>query len=814
MSRALLAGLVGLLALVPGAADGARAPGRGGLVEVVVLLKTPPLALAHTGRFEASTHASRLSLRAAASVAYLRRLSADQRVLEQRIRAAVPSVRVSWRYRVTLDGLAVVVRRRDVGRLAALAGVAALYPSVRYHARLDRSPGVIGAPQLWGPTLASAGQGMKIGIIDQGVDQTHPFFNPAGFSYPPGFPKGQIAYTTPKVIVARVFAPPLRSAGAGKAMTIPFDPADSHGTHVAGIAAGDFGVKATVGGQRRRLSGVAPKAYIGNYRALTVPTPDFATDGNAPEIAAAIEAAVNDGMDVINLSLGEPEVEPSRDLVVQAIDGAAAAGVVPVIAAGNDFGDFGVGSVGSPGSADGAITVAASTKTDEIADFSSSGPAPVSLRLKPDVTAPGVTIVSSMPADFGLWRPLNGTSMAAPHVAGAAALLRQRHPAWTVDELKSALVQTGAPVYTNGSHRDETSVLREGGGLVDLPRADAPLLFASPSSVSLGLLQTGQSVSRRISLADAGGGAGTWSVSLSQQVSHPAVTLGVPATVSVPGELDLSAVAAGSAGGLDLTGFVVLRRGSDVRRIPYWVSVSAAALASEPHRMISGAGVYRGDTSGKPALVSAYRYPRGGERLPGPEQVFRFVLTRPAANFGAAVVAGAAGIQPVVVAAGDESRLVGYTGLPVYLNPYTSRFGSAVRVAGAVRPAPGAYDVVIDSTGAGGPFAFRFWVDDVTPPTLRLLTPRLARGAELTLSALDAGAGVDPASIAVKIDGAAVRARYSARAGRITVTSGTLGPGRHKLTVVAADFQEAKNMEDVPYILPNTAVLRTTFVVP
>ena len=161
---------------------------------------------------------------------------------------------------------------------------------------------------------------------------------------------------------------------------------------------------------------------------LTVPTANFGLNGNAPEIAAGIEAAVRDGMDVINLSLGEPEIEPSRDLVVAAIDAAADAGVVPVIAAGNDFDDFGYGSVCSPGSAAKAITAAAVTKQLAIASFSSGGPTPVSLAMKPDVSAPGVDITSSVPPHAGTWASFSGTSMATPHVAGAAALLLQRHP--------------------------------------------------------------------------------------------------------------------------------------------------------------------------------------------------------------------------------------------------------------------------------------------------------------------------------------------------------------------------------------------------
>src|SRR6185503_1911984 len=121
---------------------------------------------------------------------------------------------------------------------------------------------------------------------------------------------------------------------------VPFDPEQSeHATHVAGIAAGDYSPGAIAA--RGPLSGVAPNAYLGNYKVLTVPTENFGLNGNSPEIAAGIEAAVRDGMDVINLSLGEPEIEPTRDLVVTAINAAAAAGVVPAVAAGNEFSDFG-----------------------------------------------------------------------------------------------------------------------------------------------------------------------------------------------------------------------------------------------------------------------------------------------------------------------------------------------------------------------------------------------------------------------------------------------------------------------------------------
>src|SRR6185312_12458366 len=101
-------------------------------------------------------------------------------------------------------------------------------------------------------------------------------------------------FTTPKVIVARSFAP---AAETWRYANTPFDPINSdHATHVAGIAAGDSNTTATLSGTHYRVSGVAPMAQIGNYKVLTIPTADVGLDGNSPEIAAGIEAAVKDGM--------------------------------------------------------------------------------------------------------------------------------------------------------------------------------------------------------------------------------------------------------------------------------------------------------------------------------------------------------------------------------------------------------------------------------------------------------------------------------------------------------------------------------------
>ena len=106
-----------------------------------------------------------------------------------------------------------LLRPAEVRALRRVSGVTAVYPNLRYHALSDTVPEVIGAPGVWGSDLAGAGVGVKVGVIDDGIDQHHPFFAPRGLVAPPGFPKGMRAYTTGKVIVAarvrgsRSFAP-------------------------------------------------------------------------------------------------------------------------------------------------------------------------------------------------------------------------------------------------------------------------------------------------------------------------------------------------------------------------------------------------------------------------------------------------------------------------------------------------------------------------------------------------------------------------------------------------------------------------------
>ena len=345
----------------------ARGASQRGQTRVIVTLDDPPLAVA-APRAAYRKVGSRRKLNLAGSFArtYLARLETAQRAAIASLQAAIPEASVSRRYRLILNGFAVSLPYEKLPELLELDVAEHVYPSYSYTRLMNRGPSVIGAPQF--STLTGAkGEGVKVAVVDDGVDHEHPFLSPEGFSYPPGFPKGPGGSTTPKVIVARGFAGP----GANSA---PLDRDQSfHGTFVAGVIAGraDTDVPA---GQRgfcveaaggchpavQDLSGVAPRAYIGNYRVFNVPFPlGGCCSGTTPEIVAAFEAAVADGMDVINFSGGGPQADPRTDAMIPAVANVVRAGVVPVISAGNDRDFFGLGTTGSPATAPEAISVGA-----------------------------------------------------------------------------------------------------------------------------------------------------------------------------------------------------------------------------------------------------------------------------------------------------------------------------------------------------------------------------------------------------------------------------------------------------------------------
>src|SRR5439155_14010026 len=165
-------------------------------------------------------------------------------------------------------------------------------------------------------------------------------------------------------------------------------------------------------------------------------------------------------------------------------------GTLFVIAAGNSGRPF---TVGTPGAADAALTVGSVTKSDELSYFSSQGPRVGDFAVKPDLTAPGSDIIAARAAGTSMGNPVDqyytsasGTSMATPHVTGAAALLAQQHPAWRAAEVKAALASAAAP-------RADLSVYQQGTGRLDVGRAVAQPVVATTGSLNFGLLHWPQS---------------------------------------------------------------------------------------------------------------------------------------------------------------------------------------------------------------------------------------------------------------------------------------------------------------------------------
>jgi hypothetical protein len=169
-------------------------------------------------------------------------------------------------------------------------------------------------------------------------------------------------------------------------------------------------------------------------------------------------------------------------------------------------------------------------------------------------------------------------------------------------------------------------------------------------------------------------------------------------------------------------------------------------------------------------------------------------------------------VSPRLVVAGDENRLTGFTALPVNDNPY-QLYGVVEPVVGAIAPAIGEYDVVFDTPAGAHPgkFTFRAWLNDVSPPATRVLTRVVRRGSPIRVAVSDRGSGVDPRSIVLSVD--AARPKFSFKRGVLSVPTTGLSAGKHQLRFVVSDYQEAKNMENVGPILPNTRFVAATITV-
>ncbi|SCF28496.1 Serine protease, subtilisin family [Micromonospora purpureochromogenes] len=306
-------------------------------------------------------------------------------------------------------------------------GIAKLWLDGRVTANLKESVPQIGAPEAW--AAGYDGRGAKVAVLDTGIDASHPdLVNQidAKVSFVPGEDTSDV---------------------------------NGHGTHVASTIVGTGAASDGV------YKGVAPGADLVVGKVL-----GNQGYGQDSWVLAGMQWAAESGADVVSMSLSDPTLSDGTDPMAVAVDTLSAQyGTLFVIAAGN----AGPQSIGTPSSAASALTVGAVDKQDRLAPFSSTGPLVRSGALKPDITAPGVNITAArsqqMTTGTGLYRTISGTSMATPHVSGAAAILAQRHPDWSGAQLKEALMSSakglaaGYTPYQVGTGRvDVAAAVRTG----------------------------------------------------------------------------------------------------------------------------------------------------------------------------------------------------------------------------------------------------------------------------------------------------------------------------------------------------------------
>ncbi|SCF46017.1 S8 family serine peptidase [Micromonospora mirobrigensis] len=338
-----------------------------------------------------------------------------------------------------LGGLWSALRAQGAGVAAATAsgrlgaGVERVWLDGRVHPVLDRSVAQIGAPAAW--AAGRDGAGVKVAVLDTGIDAGHPDL-------------------ADRIADSRDFT------GAGGVAD-----GHGHGTHVASIIAGSG---AAAGGTRK---GVAPGARLVVGKVL-----DDSGSGYDSWIIEGMEWAARSGARVVSMSLGGSPTDGTDPMSQAVNDLTAETGTLFVVAAGNSGADY---AVNAPGAADAALTVGAVDRDDALAPFSSRGPRVGDNAVKPEITAPGVGIVAARAAGTTMGEPVDdrytaasGTSMATPHVAGAAAILAQDHPDWRADRLKDALVSTARGAAGQ-------SVFAQGGGRVDVARALGQRVYAS-----------------------------------------------------------------------------------------------------------------------------------------------------------------------------------------------------------------------------------------------------------------------------------------------------------------------------------------------
>lgn len=432
-----------------------------------------------------------------------------------------------------VDGVALTADKKqaaafwaDVNAPAARSatGLKKLWLDRKVEATLERSTQQVHAPEAW--AAGFDGKGTRVAVLDTGADVDHPDL------------KGRI-------VASENFTD---SDTAGDRQ--------GHGTHTISTVGGSG---AASGGRKK---GVAPGAELLNGKVL-----NDSGSGATSWIIAGMEWAVAQGADVVSMSLGNPsETDCTDPMSIAAEELARNEGTLFVVAAGNTGPSL--NTVSSPGCAPSVLTVGATDRDDSTAYFSSRGPTTLGHTLKPEIAAPGVGISAAAAGGRGVYayQAMSGTSMATPHVAGAAAIVKQRHPDWTAQQIKAALVSS--------AESDVPGDVREvGGGRLDVKAAidqqvlgadavqggtfDWPQDGGDRTSVPVPYTNTSdEPVTLTLAVEKVTGNDGSRVRSSVARLARPTVTVPAGATVEVPLRLDPTAHLERAQYG-DVTGRVV-----------------------------------------------------------------------------------------------------------------------------------------------------------------------------------------------------------------------------------------------------------------
>jgi subtilisin family serine protease len=335
--------------------------------------------------------------------------------------------------------LAANMSRDDVSGLSEESDVEFIWLDEEIHTCLDRSVPAISVPAVW--TAGYRGTGIKVAIVDTGIDRAHPDF--AG-----------------------------RIVDGASFVGGDYQDDNGHGTHVASICAGSGSA------QGGTYVGVAPEAQLYVAKVL-----DRGGSGSMSGVMAGVEWAVDSGVQVINLSLGGSGSSDGQDALSLTCNAAVARGIVVCVAAGNEGPT--ARTIGSPGAAADVITIGATDRADRMASFSSRGPTRDG-RTKPDLCFPGTDIVAARATGTTMGSPhgegytaASGTSMATPHAAGLAALLLQARMSSTPAQIKQALKETALDIGADPNAQG-TGRARAEHALAAI-RGDAPPVDPTPT---------------------------------------------------------------------------------------------------------------------------------------------------------------------------------------------------------------------------------------------------------------------------------------------------------------------------------------------